>query len=536
MKRLVSGLLVLMMFCSLLTGCGGKDNDTSAEGGKLVVGIPQRSSIADYDNNAFTKYLEENTGVKIKFTYFSSTASEYKQQLALTASSGDDLPDVLLGFKDLGVRLMTAYGEDGYFIDLTDLIDKYADSYKAKYETLSDKEKEMVELKCKSMDSDAIYAMPRVDEVLIDNIQSLTFINQTWLDAVGMKAPTTTDELYAVLQAFKTQDPNGNGKQDEIPMLGKTAIINYVMNAFTYFEQRHPYNVENGTVYAPFTTDEYRQGLQFLNKLLKEGLYSDLSFSVTASSELKNMYTPSSGVAKVGIVMGHPLTYMDTLNEVMDQYVALGSLGDATGKGGYYVVSDDTVYASAFITSYCDNPELAMKFIDFFYEDGTVTRARHGEKGVDWEEGEVGTDTYGNEVTTYVKNSQAFTEGSQTWGFVPCGILDAKAYNSIASDDNASGARVSKILRGSVELMNTCPIKEDTVRNLGYTVEEDDVNEKYSSTITDYVTEQRDLFILGTKDINNDADWNAYLSEFDGLSLDEIIKVKQSAYDRSVEK
>jgi putative aldouronate transport system substrate-binding protein len=188
MKRLVSGLLALMMLCSLLTGCGGKDKDASAEGGRLVVGIPQKSTITDYDNNAYTKYLEENTGVKIKFTYFSNTASEYKQQLALMASSG----------------------EDGYFLDLTDLIEKYADTYKEKYKTLTDTEKEYVDLKCKSMESDAIYALPEVREVLIDEIQSLTFINQSWLDAVGMKAPTTVDELYAVLQAFKTQDPNGN--------------------------------------------------------------------------------------------------------------------------------------------------------------------------------------------------------------------------------------------------------------------------------------------------------------------------------------
>ena len=30
--------------------------------------------------------------------------------------------------------------------------------------------------------------------------------------------PTTTDEFYQVLKAFKEQDPNGNGKADEIPM------------------------------------------------------------------------------------------------------------------------------------------------------------------------------------------------------------------------------------------------------------------------------------------------------------------------------
>lgn len=533
MKRLISGLLAMVMLCGLLTGCGGKKDDVVSEGGTLVVGIPQKSTITDYDNNAFTEYLEETTGVKIKFSYFSSTAAEYKQQLALTASSGDALPDVLIGFKDFNTRLISDYGKDGYFLDLTDLIDEYADTYKEKYETLTDTQKKYVQLKCGSMDSDALYAMPRVDYVMIDQIQSLTFINQTWLDAVGMKAPTTTDELYAVLQAFKTQDPNGNGQPDEIPMLGKTQIINYLMNAFVYYEEKHPYNVEKGEVYAPFATDEYRQGLQFINKLVKEGLYSDLSFSITSSTELKNMYTPADGVAKVGIVMGHPVSYMDTSNEVAGQYVALGALGDETGKGGYYVLSDDVVYPGAIITSYCENPELAMKFIDCFYKDETITRMRHGEKDVDWVEGDEAVDTYGNKVTTYVKNAVAFSEGSQTWGFAACGILTPQNYSSKAVEGNVAAERRSQILKGSADFMTTSNIKEDTVRNLKYTTKEDDVNQQYSSNISEYVTSSRDAFIIGTKNVNNDADWNAYLNQLEELHLDDIVKVKQDAYDRS---
>lgn len=531
MKRLISMLLVLVMLCGLLTGCGGKKEDTSVSGGRLNVAIPQRSTIADYENNAYTKYVEESTGVNIKFTYFANTATEYKKQLALMTAAGDELPDVLLGFF-LEPRVLTAYGEDGYFMDLTELIDKYADTYKEKYETLSDTEKIYVDMKCKSMESDAIYAMPRVEEILIDQIQSLTFINQTWLDAVGMSAPTTIDELYAVLQAFKTQDPNGNGQADEIPMLGKEHIMNYIQNAFIYFEEGHPYNVENGKVYAPFITDEYRQGIQFMSKLKKEGLYSDLSFSVTSGPDLKNMYTPPNGVAKVGIIMGHPSSAMDTMNEVMDQYVALGPLNDETGKGGYYVVSDDTTRASAYITTDCEDPRLAMEFIDFFYEDEAITRARHGEKGVDWEEGEEGIDTYGNKVRTYVKNGQAYFEGSQTWGFVPTGILRASCYNSIASENNISGQRISKILKGSVALMNSSNIKEDTVRNLSYTIEEDDINEQYAATIAEYMTSMREKFVIGTEDINNDATWNAYVKQFDDLKLSEMLKIKQSAYDR----
>jgi putative aldouronate transport system substrate-binding protein len=42
-------------------------------------------------------------------------------------------------------------------------------------------------------------------------------IREDWLAKVGKTAPTSMDELYEVLKAFKTGDPNGNNKADEIP-------------------------------------------------------------------------------------------------------------------------------------------------------------------------------------------------------------------------------------------------------------------------------------------------------------------------------
>ncbi len=540
MKRFMSALLVLAMITGLFAGCGKKDEGGSVAGedGTLTVGIPMNSNISDYNNNAFTKYLEENTGVKIKFKAYSNKSTEYVQQIALQASTKNQkLPDVLIGFKDLGRRNVSNYGEDGYFLDLTDLIEKYADNYKEHYNALSNDVKTLIKRNCSSMESDAIYAMPQVENVKIDNFDSLMFINQTWLDKLGLKAPTTIDELYNVLQAFKTQDPNGNGQADEIPMLGKTMTIDYILNAYTYFEEGERYNYEKGKVFAAYTTDEYREGLKFLNKILSEGLYSDLSFTVTASTELKNMNTPASGVAKVGIIQGHPSVYMDTSNAVLDQYVALGPLSDMTGKGGYMVVKDTIVKPGAMITKDCENTELAMKFLDFFYNDETITRMRHGEKGVDWEEGS-GIDVYGEKVTVVTKNSQAYSQGSQTWGIITCGILTAANYNSVGASTNEIGQRLSRILKGSWQLLDTVKLKDkkDLVRNLDYTIEEDDVVQQYEGNINTFVTQQRDLFIRGTNNINSDSAWQAYLKEFDALHLNEILAVKQSAYERGIKK
>ena len=43
------------------------------------------------------------------------------------------------------------------------------------------------------------------------------WINQTWLDELGLEPPVDFESLLDVLTAFQTKDPNLNGKQDEIP-------------------------------------------------------------------------------------------------------------------------------------------------------------------------------------------------------------------------------------------------------------------------------------------------------------------------------
>ena len=59
------------------------------------------------------------------------------------------------------------------------------------------------------------FCQPRKRAITPTNV---FMIYQPWLDALNLEMPETTEELYNVLVAFKTQDPNGNGEADEIPM------------------------------------------------------------------------------------------------------------------------------------------------------------------------------------------------------------------------------------------------------------------------------------------------------------------------------
>ena len=513
-----------VMALGLLSGCGSK-KDTDDGDNTLTVGIPLYGSITDFENVPFTKYIEENLGIKLKFVNYVKNASDRQQQLTLQATGGEKLPDVLWGFQETSRITVYEFGDAGYFQDLTELIDKYADNYKAQFAKLDKEEQDYINDRGTS-GSGGFYGMPLYCAFdVVDDLQNMMYINQSWLDKLGLKAPTTIEELRAVLEAFKNGDPNGNGKADEIPMLGRN-ISAYVINAFQYFDTTYPVNVENGKTTPSFTSNEYRQALIYLNELCKQGLYSDMSITLSNNNEFMSLITPTDGVSKVGIWCGHPLSYTDISSSILREYTALGALSDATGKGGYTVVHPRTLMFCGFITRDCKNPELAMKFLDFFYKDDTVTWMRHGAEGVNWQRG-TGTNVLGTEA--FFEKIETESTDPVGWGINGNAIFTTANYMPVYNENSNN----DRLLAATWEVQNAGKRITESTAHLVYTQEEEDQRTSLEGTIKSEMSSARDLFITGKKDPKSDADWNAYLKTIEDLKLSELVALYQTVYDRA---
>lgn len=527
MKKVISLLLALVMSVGMLVGCGGKGGSGDK---KLSIGIPQVSTVSNYEENGFTKYLEEKSGVELEFVYFSNKAAEYKQQLALTCSAQQELPDVLLGLV-LDHYTMNQYGEDGYFVDMTDYIEKYGENFAKALTTLDGEIKEYVTEKSINTKDGATYGLPRVICTQTDDLQSMMYINQTWLDKLGLSKPTNVEELRNVLQAFATQDPNGNGEKDELPMLGGDGIRNYLINAFVYYDPG-TFNVTDGKVWDPIKTDEFRQAMIYGNQMVKDELYSSLSFTVTASSELRNLISPSEGPSKVGVFTGAPAGRTNAATNTISEFTALPALADATGQGGYTVVSERNIGWSGFITKDCENPELAMKFMDLFYADETVSVQRHGVKDVDWKYFE-GKNASGTESYVKTINANAFTEGDSTWCTNALGIMTHKNYLTVADEPESERiAQIQRLLGETWDIIGNGKQAEERCIYMVYTPEEYEVREELAGTVNEYINEEVINFFSGEKDPSNDTVWNEFLSTLDEIGRKELMDVAQSAYGR----
>ena len=497
----------------------------------LTVGLPQYSVISDYDENAFTRYLEETANVNIEFVGFSSTGSEYAQQLALMCSANEKLPDVLLGFK-LGRYVMNQYGEDGYFVDLNDYIDDYAPNFKSKLEELDPETREYVLEKGKHLETGAYYGMPRVECEATDLLQSMMHINKTWLDNLGLEVPTTLAELREVLYAFKTQDPNGNGEADEIPMLGKEGIMNYVINAFVQYHQNN-FNVTNGKVWDPIKTQEFRDAIIYLNQMVKDGIYPSLCFSITSDTEYKNLISPTDGPSKVGIFVGHPERMTSANTDALNEFIALPALKDETGKGGYTITRTPEISWQAFVTKDCEYPAAAVKFLDTWYLDETMTVQRHGEKGVDWVE-EKGKTPYGTDAHIKVINSEAFFSGNSTWAVNVLGIMTHWNYLAIQQEGEGRNAQAGRIQVELWDAMQNGKKVKEVADNLIYTDSEYETREEYAGQADSYIVQETKLFVAGEKNPASDAEWNAFIDTlYNELRRDKLFEVCKSAYSRN---
>ena len=548
MKKVIALVLVTLMAMSLFAGCFGSKDLGSDEDGKLRVGIQQSATISSYTDNDFTRWIEEQLGIEIEFVYYASSGTEACQQFALdcAAQKYEDMPDVVWGFHDMSNYTLGDLGEDGYVMDLTDYLnEEYFPNFMAAIAEVPEADRKTALEKGVNPDDGGYYGMPLIALEHIDNLANMVFINQEWLDELGLDMPTTADELYTVLVAFRDNDPNGNGKKDELPMVGNAASCNgiaaWVMNAFCYWDAANIYNVSNGQVWSPIYSEYFREGLKFLNKLYEEGLLAEMSLSGSSYTDFIAVNTPADNVAKAGIWIGHPSIYTDANTTILDQYTAMPSLQDASGVGvgGYTVFHKNAVKWVSWICEHSQRKNTAMRFLDLMYTDEAMTRMRMGEKGIFWDYGEEGLNVKGETTNIHIYDDSAFFSGNSTWGRNGNCIMNDANYTGV-DGEYIPGSRSAEVQRLAGELWyNVCldgRRPKEVAHALIYTSDDFDRRSQLYGAYFSYYAEALTLFITGKNDINDDATWNAYKAQLDKLGRAELEGIAQRAYNREIGK
>ena len=246
----------------------------------IAIGRSSNDKAEDFNEKPIIKAVEEATGIHVNWTII--PADGQKEKVGAMLASGEQ-PDAYISLLDEN----TVAGDTALFYDMSDILQEYAPDAYAIHE-------ENNLLPNIVFPDGAIYSLYTGPAVKGEGewMMATQAINQDWLDALGLKAPTTKEEFKEVLIAFRDQDPNGNGEKDEIPVSFSSGLWDgeflFFANNFGIAGQGESKEIffrrleDDGTVTPLLITDEMKAFVEFYHELYEEGLLDMEGFSQTS--------------------------------------------------------------------------------------------------------------------------------------------------------------------------------------------------------------------------------------------------------------
>jgi len=396
-KRSMRSLLgILLILTLLLSACGKKEEveDTAAtdaaatetttettevkeeEAAPVVPEVtkPEKITIMvdgtlftqENGRDAFETKWEELTGVDLEIIQPDHDA--YSDVVGQTFASGD-WPDAIL----LNSAFYAGYAEEGVLWDMTEAWDKS-------------------DLKASGRITDII----QVDGLKIDGKLygispargngCVTYVKKTWLDKVGLKVPTNYEEFNAMLAAFTTGDPDGNGVDGDTYGVSSAGLIGkeipYINYSPEFYQEAFPsfYKNSSGTWVDGFTEPAMIGALERLRDAYQAG-YIDKESLTNGTSDVRNKFYED----KFGVFTYWAGTWATNLktnleaNNLSGNLVAIPPIAEV----GTYLERQAPTWA---ITSKAQDPEGVFKyFIETMLDGGEVQKLfTYGVEGVHW--------------------------------------------------------------------------------------------------------------------------------------------------------
>ncbi|MFX3634539.1 MAG: extracellular solute-binding protein [Candidatus Pristimantibacillus sp.] len=261
-RKLINAGALLTTLALVITACGGKDEATPKGNGdagvnqgplQLTMMLPTYNPEQMPANSSVLKLLEEKTNTKLSVSWVPS--STYTDKLSATVASGE-LPKTFVALEPKASFIVNA-ARTGMFWEVGPYLESYPNLSK-----MSD-----IVLKNVSIDG-KIYGVYRERDLARFGLM----IRQDWLTNLGIQAPKSIDELYTVLKAFTTEDPDKNGKQDTtglaVGMQGNN--IAGFKDMLVYMGGPNEWELRDGKLFPAHMTEAYLETLKFYKKLYDE--------------------------------------------------------------------------------------------------------------------------------------------------------------------------------------------------------------------------------------------------------------------------
>lgn len=430
--------------------------------------------------------------------------SDYQSKAKIVLSS-DKIPDMVTNVNQANVLEL---GGTGVLLPISDYMDKLPNLKKRIEDFKMENELE----NWKSPDG-KLYVLPYLTESASYNRSPI--IRTDLLEKYGLKAPTNTDELYAVLKKFKEIYP------DSYPLTGTTAEdLRSMWGAAWGVEPNYKgfiYNEQTGSYEYVYTSEVYKEYVAYLNRLIKEGLadpeiftsnYDQLHQKISTSKSMMYFFWNGQEISQINL-LGKENTGPEF------QMAMIPPIAGPAGQkalAGNRIDHGTVIPASAANKPYFDQ---LLKFVDYLYSEEGSDLLTWGIEGQNYivKDGQ-------KEFTGELKNSKNLNKalwdigsanGSLTlvwpfkWFTTILGNEDFEKYTVEANKNNwfTPAAKVPKLSSDQRD--------EESLLIAG---------------VNDYYAKMQEQFVYGKASI--DKDWDSYVKEIHAKGVDQLLKIYNS--------
>lgn len=464
----------------------------------------------------FNEY-EDMTNIDVNWRMVPSGSANEQINLSLV---GGDLPDAFHSTSAMSNGDLMKYGEQGSFIPLNDLIDEYAPNFKKLMEENPTIGESI------TMPDGNIYGFPTMGDpdFLSFRTAPMMYIQEEWLEALGMDMPETLDEFYEYLTAVKEENP-GNVEGGVIPFGSPTAnhLLNTIRGSFNVANKgRSTVNIdldpETGDYRYYPTSEGYKELLEFMNKLYSEGLIAENIFSLE-----HDQFLADGAEGRYGSTVWYSPTLVMG-EDVGGKYTGMPTLEGPHGdKLNINLGSMIRSLTSFIITKDNEHPEATVRWIDHFYGEDGVRLFFMGIEDDTFTYDENGDVEYTDKVLK--DDNAAFSEQVSQFFTFPGG-----GYPTMVMQDYFRDAESSAISVEAAKMIEPDLI-EDPWPAILHTEDENKQLQGFGADIEKYTEEMRDKFIAGSEPFSN---WDKYVSELEKMGLDKYLELKKEALDRQL--
>lgn len=413
MKRILALVLAMAMVLSMGIITASAADDGFVDGKftttrHITVEVYNRYNDGGSDptNSVYAQYIKEQMLEKYNVEVELVSVGRWTEvdDLNNLLATGD-APDVCVTYSYPTIQ--TFAGMDG-ITDLNPLLTEYKDLLPNLWELLGDYNI--------YYDQDpATGSLWAIEAVLAESARLNTFIRKDWLDKLGLAVPTTEEEFYNCLVAFRDNAELLLG-DDASKMVPFSLSTDIGWRADLLNISKVPEDVSDETLYVYGYDDRhllypnYKEGIRVLNKWYNEGLiWKDFALYTDSTVEDDMMKSGFVGA----FIHNWDYPYRNGEDSIQANlmraygedagFIAVDCFQNDAGITRKYLA--DRVDRKVFFPATNDEPLASLLYLDFISSVETITFLQTGKEGVTYNVTENGAYEMINATGEWIKNS-----------------------------------------------------------------------------------------------------------------------------------